>query len=104
MVVVTGDTRPCAGTVEASRGADVLVHDCTFGDAEQERAEETQHSTARECGRVAREAAVGRLVLTHLSTRYDREWAPLVEQARAEWQGPLDVASDGMVLEVPLPP
>jgi ribonuclease Z len=46
---------------------------------------------------------VGRLLLTHLSTRYDREWAPLVEQARAEWDGPLDVASDGMVLEVPLP-
>jgi ribonuclease Z len=102
-VAVTGDTRPCAGTVEAARGADVLVHDCTFGDAEQARAEETQHSTARECGRVAREAAVGRLLLTHLSTRYDREWAPLVEQARAEWDGPLDVASDGMVLEVPLP-
>ena len=103
-LVVTGDTRPCAGTVEAARGADVLVHDCTFGDTEQARAEETLHSTAREAARVAREAEVGRLVLTHLSTRYDREWAPLVEQARAEWAGPLDVASDGMVLEVPLPP
>jgi len=102
--VFTGDTRPCASTVAAARGADVLVHDCTFGDSEQDRAEETLHSTAREAGRVAREADVGRLVLTHLSTRYDREWAPLIEQARAEWAGPLDVASDGMVLEVPLPP
>ena len=103
-LVFTGDTRPCASTVAAARGADVLVHDCTFGDPEQDRAEETLHSTAREAGRVAREADVGRLVLTHLSTRYDREWAPLIEQARAEWAGPLDVASDGMVLEVPLPP
>ena len=46
---------------------------------------------------------MGRLVLTHLSTRYDRDWKPLVEQARAEWPGRLDVAQDGMVLEVPLP-
>ena len=102
-VVVTGDTRPCAGTVEAARGADVLVHDSTFGDAEQARAEETMHSTAREAARVAREAGAARLILTHLSTRYDREFGPLVEQARAEYPGALDVASDGMVIEVPLP-
>jgi ribonuclease Z len=102
-VVVTGDTRPCRGTVEAARGADVLVHDATFGDAEQERAAETMHSTAREAARVARDAGARRLVLTHLSTRYDREFKPLVEQARAEFAGELDVAADGMVLEVPLP-
>jgi ribonuclease Z len=36
-VVVTGDTRPCAGTIAAARGADVLVHDCTFGDSEAAR-------------------------------------------------------------------
>jgi ribonuclease Z len=102
-VVVTGDTRPCRGSVEAARGADLLVHDSTFGDAEQERARETYHSTAREAGRVAREAGVERLVLTHLSTRYDRDFAPLAEQARAEFAGALDVAADGMELEVPLP-
>jgi ribonuclease Z len=102
-VVVSGDTRPCRGTVEAARGADVLVHDCTFGDAEQARAEETMHSTAREAARVAHAAAARRLVLTHLSTRYDREFAPLVEQAKEEYAGALDVASDGLVVEVPLP-
>jgi ribonuclease Z len=102
-MVVTGDTRPCPATVEAARGADVLVHDSTFGDAEQERAEETMHSTSREAARMAREAGVSHLVLTHLSTRYDREFAPLVEQAREEYRGALDVASDGMVIEVPLP-
>jgi ribonuclease Z len=102
-VVVTGDTRPCAATVEAARGADLLVHDSTFGDPEQARAEETMHSTSREAARVAREAGAARLVLTHLSTRYDREFGPLVEQAREEYAGALDVASDGMTIEVPLP-
>jgi ribonuclease Z len=102
-VVVSGDTRPCRGTVEAARGADVLVHEATFGDAEQERAVETFHSTAREAGRVAREAGASRLVMTHLSTRYDREFAVLVEEARAEFGGALDVAADGMTIEVPLP-
>jgi ribonuclease Z len=102
-VVVTGDTRPCAGTIAAARGADVLVHDSTFGDAEQARAEETRHATAREAARVAREAGASRLLLTHLSTRYDRDTATLLEQARAEF-AEVEVASDGLVVEVPLPP
>ena len=101
-VVVTGDTRPCAPTVEAARGADLLVHDSTFGDAEAARAAETMHATAREAARVARQAGVGRLLLTHLSTRYDRDTAPLLEQARGEFDR-VEVASDGLTLEVPLP-
>ncbi|HVO18211.1 MAG TPA: ribonuclease Z [Anaeromyxobacter sp.] len=103
-VVVTGDTRPAQATVEAARLADLLVHDCTFGDAESERARETMHSTAREAAAVAREAGVSRLVLTHLSSRYDREWQPLVDQAREVFAGQVEVAQDGMELEVPLPP
>ncbi len=102
-IAITGDTRPCAGTVEAARGADLLVHDSTFGDAEQGRAEETMHSTAREAARVAREAGVARLVLTHLSTRYDHEVQPLLAQAREEFRGEVVVAADGMEVEVPLP-
>jgi ribonuclease Z len=100
-VVVSGDTRPCAATVEAARGADLLVHDSTFGDAEAARAAETMHATAREAARVAREAGVARLVLTHLSTRYDRDTAPLLEQARQEFPH-VEVAADGLTLELPL--
>jgi len=103
IVVVTGDTRPAQATVEAARQADLLVHDCTFGDAESERARETMHSTAREAAAVAREAGVSRLVLTHLSSRYDREWQPLVDQAREVFAGKVEVAQDGMEIEVPLP-
>ena len=102
-LVITGDTRPIEATAQAARGADLLVHDSTFGDEEQVRAEETMHSTAREAGRVAREAGVGQLVLTHLSTRYDRDPSPLLRQA-AEEHPAVVVAHDGMVIEIPLPP
>ena len=101
-LVISGDTRPCAATVAAARGADLLVHDSTFGDAEAARAVETMHATAREAARVAREAGVARLLLTHLSTRYDRDTGTLLEQARAEYPS-VEVAHDGLVVELPLP-
>ena len=102
-VAVTGDTRPCAATAEAARGADLLIHECTFGDAEGARAVETTHSTAREAGRVAREAGAERLVLTHLSTRYDTDPSPLLAQATEEFSGAVEVARDGLIIEMPYP-
>jgi ribonuclease Z len=101
-VAISGDTRPCAQLTQASRGADLLIHESTFSDDEQQRALETKHSTAREAGRVAREAQVKRLILTHLSSRHDVDPAPLLTQAREEFTGRVDVAHDGLTLEIPL--
>jgi ribonuclease Z len=99
-VVVTGDTRPCDATVEAARGADVLVHESTFADEEAARAAETGHSTAREAADVARRAGVRRLLLTHFSARYSRDTGQLEREARELFANTTAVR-DGTEVEVP---
>jgi ribonuclease Z len=99
-VVISGDTRPCAATVEIARGADLLVHEATFGEEEQQRAAETGHATAKEAAAVARDASVLRLVLTHFSARYSRDAQELEKEARSIF--PATIAGrDGMEIDVP---
>ncbi len=77
-VVISGDTAPCANLVSLARGADILVHevfaDDTLeqwdeGDGWVERQRErhlfSAHTPLSQVGKVAAEAEVGRLVLTH---------------------------------------
>jgi ribonuclease Z len=99
-LVITGDTRPCQATVEASHRADVLVHEATFGDEEAERAVETGHSTAREAASVAADAGVGTLLLTHFSARYSRDASELGVEAKEVFERTI-VGRDGMELEIP---
>lgn len=100
VLVYTGDTRPHLGVIEAARGADLLVHEATFGGDEQDRARETGHSTAAEAARVAVEAGARRLALTHISSRYNRDAAELLAEAKAVFPETI-IARDGMTLDVP---
>jgi len=51
---------------------------------------------------VAQQAGARRLILTHLSSRYDTDFGRLLAQAREEYPGPVDVAHDGMTVEIPV--
>jgi ribonuclease Z len=97
-IVLTGDTAPCAATVEASRGAELLIHDASVSEEEAQRAADTGHSTVGQAAAVAREAGVKMLALVHISSRY--HVGKILEEAR-EVYPPTVAPRDFDVVEVP---
>jgi len=97
-LVITGDTAPTAGIVEAAWEADVLVTEATFSDEERDRAQETKHQTATQAAETARRANVGLLALTHLSNRY---FGPEIAQEAREIFPETVVPRDFDVIEIP---
>ena len=98
--MITGDTAPCPDVVRVAQGADLLVHEATFGEEERDRARETDHSTARDAAQAACAAKVKRLALTHVSARYSANADVLLDEAR-EFFADTVVANDGMTIDVP---
>lgn len=99
-VAVTGDTAPCKATVEAARGAQLLVHDASFAEEEAQRAADTGHSTVGQAAAVAREAGVGMLALVHVSSRY--HVGKVLEEAREVFPAAI-APRDFDLVEIPFP-
>jgi len=103
-----GDTTYCRNSVELAAGSDVLVHESTFSKREEALAKRNMHSTVEDACRVAKEAGVKTLILTHLSPRYennrDEEGAYSFSDLCREAEGyfsDVRIASDFMEYEIP---
>jgi ribonuclease Z len=95
------DTRLCEGVFALAAGADVLVIESTYLDADAGLAAAHGHLTAGQAARVAAECGVRTLVLTHFSQRYD-DAAPFAEEAAKAFGGEVVVAEDLTRVRVPV--
>ncbi len=97
-IVYSGDTIPCAEMVQFAKGADLLIHESTYTLEDKNKAIQNFHSTSSDASKIASEANVDRLILTHFSTRYV-DTSDLISQARQEFKN-VELAYDLMVVNV----
>ena len=102
-IVFSGDTHKSSALVRLARGADILVHEALYlaaapgapGSALRKHIVDS-HTTAEDAGRVAEEAGVKTLVLSHFvpsenPTVTDEEW---LARARVHFKGRIVVGRD----------
>jgi ribonuclease Z len=92
--VYTGDTEYSESVVELARGADTLLIECAFPDDTPIPG----HLTPSGVARIASEAGVRRVVLTHIYPVTDL--VDLVSEVGKGFDGEVAVAEDGLTLEV----
>lgn len=95
--VFGADCSPNEELVGFAEGAEVLMAESTLLVPEPDP-DDRGHLTPFEAGEHARDAEVGRLILTHISDEVDPEWA--LAKAGEAYTGPIEVAAEGMKLEV----
>lgn len=91
--------------VELARGADLLLHDCQYTEAEYASRHGWGHSTPRQVLRVAREAGVSRLMLFHHDPSHaDEQVEALAEEARAMADGiEIIIGREGETIQLTAP-
>lgn len=80
-LVFVGDTGRTDNLIEAAFQADTLIIESTYLETDAEMARHFSHLTAAQAARLAREAQVQQLCLTHISRRYREQ--DVLEEARA---------------------
>jgi ribonuclease Z len=71
--------------VELVKGSDLLYIETYFADKDKDRAIKRYHLTAKEAGKIARQAGVGRMEPIHFSPKYTSSPEELIREAKEEF-------------------
>jgi ribonuclease Z len=88
VVDVLGSDENMKKIIQLAQGSDVLYMETYFSDKDKDRAKDRYHLTAKEAGRIAREAEAGKLEILHFSPRYTDEPEVLKKEAEEEFKKP----------------
>jgi ribonuclease BN (tRNA processing enzyme) len=111
VIVFSGDTGKCPAMTEFARDADILFHEVVDLPSIQQLLQRElspqlaqglyqhmvqDHSTAEDVGRLAQDAGVKEVVLTHLIPGRGEPDSLFIEGVRKHFRGPVRVARDLM--------
>ena len=94
------DTGLCKNCYAVAKNADLLISDSTFLDKDyKEKAQETEHLTAKQAAEIAKKGKAKKLFLTHISQRFHGKEKILLEEAKKVFKN-TELAKDLMIVEI----
>lgn len=71
---------------EIAKNSDLLISEASFSSELEDKAKEFKHLTASQIGKIAKKAKVKKLVITHISQRYEMKKSEILEEAKKEFK------------------
>lgn len=94
------DTKKIPGLIKLAKNSDVLISESTFSDEIKERAKEYFHLTAKQAGEIAKKSNSKKLLLAHISGRYEKDnFKKILDEAKTVFKN-TQVVKDLDVLEL----
>lgn len=93
------DTAVCKNCIEVAKNADLLVSESTYSSELEEKARGYKHLTAKDAAEIAKKSKAKRLILTHISQRYEKDDQKILKDASKIFRE-TELAKDFMKISV----
>ena len=93
------DTLPNKNAVELAKNSDILICESTFSKLEEPLSKEHLHLTAEQAATIAKNAKAKKLILTHISQRYEHTPEIIEKEAKKIFKN-VSLVKDFDILEV----
>lgn len=81
-ITIILDTNMTENAIKLARNADILILESTFSEKESEKASKYQHLTSKQAATIAKKAKAKKLILTHISQRYEHNTKIIEKEAK----------------------
>jgi len=98
-ITIILDTKLNKNCYEIAKNADLLICESTYSDEDAEKAKEYKHLTAKQAGEIAKKAKAKKLILTHISQRYEGKEKLLLKEAKKIFKNS-EIAEDLKSIEI----
>jgi len=93
------DTGINPNTEKIAEESDLLITESTYTKLDEKQAEDYKHLTAHDAGEIAKKSKSKRLILTHISQRYDKKEYLILQEAKKVFKN-TEIAEDLKKIEV----
>jgi len=93
------DTAPCANAIKIAKDSNLAIIESSFSKQEADKAKDRLHLTAEDAANIAKKAKVQKLILTHVSERYEHNLSIIEKEAKKVFKN-VSVAKDFDIVKI----